>query len=90
MVSNFILQPLLGEPLSIYGDRTQTRSCCYVDDALEGNYRVFRCDRVEPTKDPDEVTIRELAEAVFEVSRVESDIPVHERSCLRWWVTRWH
>jgi nucleoside-diphosphate-sugar epimerase len=40
-VSNFIVQALSGEPLTIYGDGSQTRSFCYVDDEIEGIYRLF-------------------------------------------------
>ncbi len=64
VVSNFIVQALQGQPLTIYGDGTQTRSFCYVDDLIDGIYRLFESDRVEPTNigNPKEFTINKLAE----------------------------
>ena len=68
VVSNFIVQALRGEPISIYGDGSQTRSFCYVEDEVDGIWRLFHSDRVEPTNigNPNEFTIRELAEVVLE------------------------
>jgi dTDP-glucose 4,6-dehydratase len=68
VVSNFVVQALRGDPLTVYGDGSQTRSFCYVDDEVEGIYRLFHSDRVEPTNigNPNEFTIRELAEIVLE------------------------
>ncbi len=66
VVSNFIVQALRGDPISIYGDGSQTRSFTYVDDLVEGIFRLFHSDRVEPTNigNPGEFTIRELAELI--------------------------
>ena len=68
VVSNFIVQALRGEPLTVYGDGSQTRSFCYVDDEVEGIWRLYHSDRVEPTNvgNPDEFTVTELAEIVIE------------------------
>jgi dTDP-glucose 4,6-dehydratase len=68
VVSNFIVQALRGDPLTVYGDGSQTRSFCYVDDLIEGIYRLFLSARVEPTNvgNPHEFTVRELAELVLE------------------------
>jgi len=68
VVSNFIVQALRGDPLTIYGDGSQTRSFCYVSDEVEGIYRLFNSDRVEPVNigNPVEFTIRELADIVLE------------------------
>jgi dTDP-glucose 4,6-dehydratase len=76
VVSNFIVQALRGEPLTIYGDGSQTRSFCYVDDEVDGLYRLFFSDRTEPTNigNPNEFTIRELAEVVLE--ETGSDAPL--------------
>ena len=76
VVSNFIVQALCGEPITIYGDGSQTRSFCYVDDEIEGIYRLFNSDRVEPTNigNPDECTIQDLAEMVLEETNSESKI----------------
>lgn len=70
VVSNFIVQALRGEPLTIYGDGQQTRSFCYVSDLVEGIYRLFMSDRVDPTNigNPTEFTVRQLAEAVLELT----------------------
>lgn len=66
VVSNFIVQALLGEPITIYGDGSQTRSFCYVDDLVEGLLLMMEADRsiLGPINigNPDEYTIRELAE----------------------------
>ena len=76
VVSNFIVQALRGEPLSIYGDGSQTRSFCYVQDEVEGIFRLFGSDRNDPTNvgNPVEFTIRELAEAVFKTLGVEGEL----------------
>jgi dTDP-glucose 4,6-dehydratase len=76
VVSNFIVQALRGDPLTLYGDGSQTRSFCYVDDEVEGIYRLFYSSRVEPTNigNPNEFTIRELAEMVLEETGSDSSI----------------
>jgi len=68
VVSNFIVQALRGDPISIYGDGEQTRSFCYVDDEVDGIFRLFHSERTAPTNigNPNEFTIRELAEVVLE------------------------
>jgi dTDP-glucose 4,6-dehydratase len=67
VVSNFIVQALRGDPLTIYGDGSQTRSFCYVSDEVDGIYRLFHSDRGDPTNigNPNEFTIRELADVVL-------------------------
>ncbi len=69
VVSNFIVQALRGEPMTVYGSGLQTRSFCYVSDLIEGIYRLFHSDRDEPTNigNPVEFTMLELAEAVIKV-----------------------
>ncbi len=76
VVSNFIVQALRGEPLSIYGDGSQTRSFCYVSDEVEGIFRLFHSDRNEPTNigNPVEYTIRDLAEAVLALTGSKSEL----------------
>lgn len=70
VVSNFVVQALRGEPLTIYGSGRQTRSFCYVSDLVEGIYRLFHRDRVEPTNvgNPGEFTMLELAALVLELT----------------------
>jgi dTDP-glucose 4,6-dehydratase len=76
VVSNFIVQALNGEPLTVYGDGTQTRSFCYVDDEIEGIYRLFHQGDSEPTNigNPDEYTVAELARIVLELTGSSSKI----------------
>src|SRR6202167_3612273 len=58
----FIGQALRGEPLTMFGDGSQTRSFCYVDDLIEGIYRLLHSDYAQPVNigNPDEITIREF------------------------------
>ncbi|MEO8029343.1 MAG: UDP-glucuronic acid decarboxylase family protein [Gemmatimonadota bacterium] len=67
VVSNFIVQALRGEPLTVYGDGTQTRSFCFASDLIDGIVRLFHSDRVDPTNvgNPYEFTVRQLAEEVL-------------------------
>jgi dTDP-glucose 4,6-dehydratase len=70
VVSNFIVQALSGEPITIYGDGSQTRSFCYVADEVEGLYRLFMHGDSNPTNigNPTEYTVRQLAELVVELT----------------------
>lgn len=76
VVSNFIVQALRGEPLTIYGDGGQTRSFCFVEDEVEGIFRLFESEVNEPVNigNPGEFTVRELAELVLELTGSSSDI----------------
>jgi dTDP-glucose 4,6-dehydratase len=85
VVSNFIVQALRGEPLTIYGDGSQTRSFCYVDDLIEGIVRLFERGTAEPTNlgNPHEFTVRQLAERVLALTGsrsavVEGPLPVDD------------
>ncbi len=66
VVPNFIGQALRGEPLTVYGDGSQTRSFCYVSDLVEGIYRLLLSDEVEPVNlgNPTEMTILDFAHLV--------------------------
>ena len=79
VVSNFLIQALAGKPITIYGDGTQSRSFCYVDDEVEGLIRLLDADITGPCNigNPNEFTVRELAELVIEVTGSSSGI-VHE------------
>ena len=68
VVSNFIVQALRGEPLTVYGTGDQTRSFCYVSDEVEGIFRLFHADRNDPVNvgNPDEFSVRDLAGIVLE------------------------
>jgi UDP-glucuronate decarboxylase len=78
VVSNFIVQALRGEPITIFGDGTQTRSFCYVDDLIKGLVRLMDSDDdvTGPVNlgRPGEFTIRELAEKIRELSNSNSEI----------------
>jgi dTDP-glucose 4,6-dehydratase len=79
VVSNFIVQGLRGESMTIYGDGSQTRSFCFVEDEVDGIFRLFHSDRVLPTNigNPDEFSIRELADCVMQ--ETESTAPIQNR-----------
>src|SRR3982074_1059858 len=76
VVSNFIVQALSGEPLTVYGDGSQTRSFCYVSDEVEGIYRLFMKGDSQPTNigHPEEYTVRQLAELVVELTGTKAPI----------------
>lgn len=78
VVSNFIVQALCGQPLTIYGDGSQTRSFCYVDDLIEAILRFMDTEDGFPGPlnigNPGEFTIRELAEKVIALTGVRSQI----------------
>jgi nucleoside-diphosphate-sugar epimerase/intein/homing endonuclease len=66
VVPNFMSQALAGKPLTVYGDGSQTRSFCYVNDLVDGIYRLLLSDETEPVNigNPIEITIREFAERI--------------------------
>jgi dTDP-glucose 4,6-dehydratase len=70
VVPNFIAQALRGEPLSVYGDGSQTRSFCYVSDLVEGIYRLLMSNEVDPVNigNPTELTIREFGERINQIT----------------------
>jgi len=70
VVPNFIGQALRGEPLTVYGDGSQTRSFCYVSDLTEGLARLVHSDEAEPVNlgNPDEMTILEFAQRINEMT----------------------
>ena len=85
VVSNFIVQALKNEPLTVYGDGRQTRSFCYVDDLVEGIIRLFERGGHDPTNigNPTEFTVRELAAEVLRLTGtrgpiVERPLPVDD------------
>jgi dTDP-glucose 4,6-dehydratase len=76
VVSNFLVQALRGDPITIYGDGTQTRSFCYVDDEVRGFLALLDSDQTGPINigNPGEFTMLELAELVLEVTGSSSEI----------------
>jgi dTDP-glucose 4,6-dehydratase len=76
VISNFMMQALRGEPLTVYGEGNQTRSFCYVDDLIEGIVRLSRSSEHLPVNigNPVEFTILECAQAVLEVTGSKSEL----------------
>lgn len=76
VISNFMMQALRGDPLTVYGDGSQTRSFCYIDDLIEGIVRLSRFEEHLPVNigNPGEFTILECAQAVLEVTGSKSEL----------------
>jgi len=76
VVSNFLVQAMHGRALTVYGDGTQTRSFCYIDDEVEGLLALLDSAWGDPMNvgNPDEYTVLELAELVLEVTGSSSEI----------------
>ena len=75
-VPNFLLQALQNQPITVYGDGSQTRSLCYVDDLIEGIARLLATDYAEPVNlgTDDEVTMLQLATRIRDMSGSSSEI----------------
>jgi dTDP-glucose 4,6-dehydratase len=78
VVPNFIVQALKEQPLTVYGDGKQTRSFCYVDDLVEGLYRLLLSDEMCPVNlgNPNELTIGHLAELINRLTENEAGIKI--------------
>jgi dTDP-glucose 4,6-dehydratase len=76
----FIGQALRGEDLTIFGDGSQTRSFCYVDDLVEGIYRLLLSDYAEPVNigNPDEITIKQFAEEIIKLTNTNQKVVYHD------------
>lgn len=76
VVSNFIVQALKDEPLTVYGDGSQTRSLCYVDDLVDGLVKMMNSDAAGPINlgNPNEITMLELAQLVLELVGSQSNV----------------
>ncbi|OGX28566.1 MAG: NAD-dependent dehydratase [Omnitrophica WOR_2 bacterium RIFCSPHIGHO2_02_FULL_67_20] len=75
----FISQALRQEPITAFGDGSQTRSFCYVDDLIEGIVRLSRCAYHDPVNlgNPEEYTILQLAEKIIELTKSQSRVELH-------------
>lgn len=73
---SFMSQALRGEPITVYGDGNQTRSFQFVDDLVDGIYRLLHSEEVEPVNigNPDEITILEFAKEIIELTGTNSEI----------------
>jgi dTDP-glucose 4,6-dehydratase len=76
----FIGQALRGEDLTIFGDGSQTRSFCYVDDLVEGIYRLLLSDYAEPVNigNPDEITIKQFADEIIKLTNTNQKVVYHD------------
>jgi dTDP-glucose 4,6-dehydratase len=76
----FIGQALRGEDLTIFGDGSQTRSFCYVDDLVEGIYRLLMSDYAQPVNigNPDEITIKDFAEEIIKLTQTNQKVVYKE------------
>src|SRR6478672_2605772 len=76
VISNFMKQALRGEPLTVYGDGTQTRSFCYISDEIEGFLRLSKCDEHDPVNigNPEEFTIIDCAHRVLAITGSNSRV----------------
>ncbi|MDX9790048.1 MAG: UDP-glucuronic acid decarboxylase family protein [Candidatus Kapaibacterium sp.] len=79
-IPNFINQALRNEAVTVYGNGSQTRSVCYVDDLIEGIYRLLLSSETEPVNigNPDEITMLELAKEIIELTSSNSKIEFME------------
>ena len=81
VVSNFIVQALKGNPITVYGDGSQTRSFCYVDDLIDGFVKLFFKEGViEPINlgNPEPINMLELANEIIELTGSKSKIEMKE------------
>jgi dTDP-glucose 4,6-dehydratase len=84
-IPNFIMQALNDEPITVYGDGSQTRSFCYITDQIEGLYKLLMSEENEPVNigNPEELTVLQIAQEIIELTRSSSkivfeDLPVND------------
>jgi dTDP-glucose 4,6-dehydratase len=75
-IPNFLLQALRGRPLTVYGDGSQTRSFCFVDDLVDGIVRLLHSDLHDPVNlgNPEEWTVLRMAEVIREITGASTPI----------------
>lgn len=80
VVSNFIIQALKNEPITVYGDGSQTRAFCYVSDLVDALIKLMNCNYSQPVNlgNPDEHTIIEFAKLIIELTNSKSEIVFKE------------
>jgi dTDP-glucose 4,6-dehydratase len=80
-VPTFVQQAIAGEPLTVHGDGSQTRSLCFVDDTIEGIVRLIRSEHIGPVNigNPQEITVLELAETIRDIVHSSSEIVMVDR-----------
>ncbi len=75
-IPNFFYQAIRGEPITVYGDGSQTRSFCYVDDLVEGILRLLRCSHVGPVNigNPNEMSLLDMAKKIMKITGSKSEL----------------
>jgi len=75
-IPNFLSQALHGKPLTVFGDGSQTRSFCYVDDLIEGIFRLTMSDEHMPVNigNPNEMSLLEMAKLIIELTESRSEV----------------
>lgn len=75
-IPNFFYQAIRGEPITVYGDGSQTRSFCFVDDLVDGILRLLRCNYVGPVNigNPNEMSLLDMAKKIIEITGSKSEI----------------
>ena len=79
-IPNFIMQALSGEPITVYGDGSQTRSFCYITDQIDGLYKLLMSDEDEPVNigNPEEIPLLDIAKEIIELTNSKSKIVYEE------------
>ena len=80
VVSNFIMQALRNEPITVYGDGSQTRSFCYITDQVDGLFKLLMSDENEPVNigNPEEISVLEIAKEIIKLTKSKSKIIFEE------------
>jgi len=79
-IPNFIMQALSGQPITVYGDGSQTRSFCYITDQIDGLYKLLMSDEDEPVNigNPEEIPLLDIAKEILELTNSKSKIVFEE------------
>jgi len=79
-IPNFIMQALTGQPITVYGDGSQTRSFCYITDQVDGLFKLLMSNENEPVNigNPEEIPLIEIAKEIIELTNSKSKIIFEE------------
>jgi dTDP-glucose 4,6-dehydratase len=79
-IPNFIMQALTGQPITVYGDGSQTRSFCYITDEVDGLYKLLMSNEDEPVNigNPEEIPLLKIAKEIIELTKSKSKIVFEE------------
>jgi dTDP-glucose 4,6-dehydratase len=79
-IPNFIMQALTGQPITVYGDGSQTRSFCYITDEIEGLFKLIMSDESEPVNigNPEEIPLLDIAKEIIDLTKSKSEIVFEE------------